>query len=203
MQRKDSASENDDKTIIVSTKGKPTKSSPTSKETPANSSHVVTAASVQAEDVPTIPLGPLQRLSTLEPEVSVHSVAATQSVRLPAPLVVQPAEYRRSMGDWLQVWWDGMRPRYVLLAILPVLVGSTLAWTQSVSRETPFGSFHFLHFIAVLVVVAALQIGANLVNDYYDYMRGVDTSNPLGPGGLIQQGLIQPIRVLNFGLVLL
>jgi 1,4-dihydroxy-2-naphthoate polyprenyltransferase len=193
MQRKDSASEDDDKTITVSTsKGKTT-----------NSLHVVTSESVQAEEVPTIPLGSLQTLSTLEPAVSVHSVEATQSVHFPAPLVVQPSEYRRSLGEWLQVWWEGIRPAYVLLAILPVLVGSTLAWTQSVSPQAPLGHFHFSHLIATLVVVIALQIGANLVNDYYDYIKGVDTSNTLGPGGLVQQGLIRPTHVLNFGLVLL
>jgi 1,4-dihydroxy-2-naphthoate octaprenyltransferase len=48
-----------------------------------------------------------------------------------------------------------------------------------------------------------LQAGANLVNDYYDYLRGVDTSNTLGPGGLLQQGLITPQQVLISGLVLL
>lgn len=193
MQKKDTASEDNDKTITVSPpRGKPT-----------NSSHIVTAGAAQAEEVPTIPLGPLQTLNTLEPAVSVHSVAATRAVHLPAPLVVQPSEYRRSLGEWLQVWWEGIRPGYVLLAILPVLVGSTLAWTQSVSQQAPFGSFHFLHFIAALVVVMVLQIGANLVNDYYDYIKGVDTSNSLGPGELIQQGLIRPAGVLNFGLVLL
>jgi 1,4-dihydroxy-2-naphthoate octaprenyltransferase len=51
--------------------------------------------------------------------------------------------------------------------------------------------------------VLLLQIGANLVNDYYDYLRGIDTSNTLGPGGLIQQGLIKPVRVLSFGLIAL
>src|SRR5712671_2714409 len=88
--------------------------------TPSTSSHIVTADSVQAEEVPTIPLSSLQTLSTLQPEVSVRSVAATKSVRLPTPLVVQPSEYRRSLGEWMQVWWEGMRPGYVLLAIMPV-----------------------------------------------------------------------------------
>src|SRR5256886_2678621 len=197
MQSKDLAPEDDEKTISVS------KDKPSNKKKAKNSPHVVTAESVQAEEVPTIPLGSLQTLSTLEPAVSVRSVEATQSVRLPAPLVVQPSEYRRSPGEWLQVWWEGIRPDYLPLAIMPVLVGSTLAWTQSVSARTPFGYFSFLHFIAALLAVVALQVGANLVNDYYDYIKGIDISNPLGPGGLIQQGLIRPTRVLNFGLILL
>src|SRR5439155_2532069 len=77
------------------------------------------------------------------------------------------------------------------------------AWMQTLSSSTPWGHFHLLHFIAIVVAVVAIQIGANLINDYYDYIKGIDTGNPLGPGGLIQQGLIRPTRVLNFGLVFL
>jgi 1,4-dihydroxy-2-naphthoate octaprenyltransferase len=170
---------------------------------PVPASKVVAADSVQAEEVPTIPLGSLQTINTLQPEVSVHSVAATQAVMVPVPLVVQPAEYRRSLVEWLKVWWDGIRPSYFALSLLPVVAGTVLAWTQSVSLKTPPGHFHPLRFIATIATVALLQVGANLVNDYYDYLRGVDTSNPLGPGGLIQQGLIRPTRVLYAGLTVL
>ena len=148
----------------------------------ATSTHVVTADAVQAEDVPTIPLGSLETISTLQPAVSVRSVASTRSVNMPASLVAQPSEYRRSMGEWLQVWWDGMRPTYLLLPLLPVCVGSIFAWLQTVSAKKPLGHFHTTHFIGILLAILLIQIGANLVNDYYDYLRGVDTSNALGPG---------------------
>jgi 1,4-dihydroxy-2-naphthoate octaprenyltransferase len=54
-----------------------------------------------------------------------------------------------------------------------------------------------------LAAVLLLQIGAQLINDYYDYSRGIDTGNSLGPGGLIQQGLINPVRALTYGLAAL
>jgi 1,4-dihydroxy-2-naphthoate octaprenyltransferase len=170
---------------------------------PVPTPKVVAADSVQAEEVPTIPLGSLQTINTLQPEVSVHSAAATQAVMVPVPLVVQPAEYRRGLVEWFKVWWDGIRPAYFALSLLPVVVGTVLAWTQSISSQTPLGHFHPLRFIATIATVALLQVGANLVNDYYDYLRGIDTSNPLGPGGLIQQGLIRPTRVLYAGLTAL
>src|SRR6266536_2723775 len=50
------------------------------------STHIVTADSVQAEEVPTIPLESLQTISSLQPEVSVHSVASSRSVHMPTPL---------------------------------------------------------------------------------------------------------------------
>src|SRR5579875_3540904 len=72
---------------------------------------------------------------------------------------------------------------------MPVLLGSILAWTQSISLQAPFGHFHPLRFIAVIIVVCLLQTGANLINDYYDYLNGVDTANVFGPGGLIVLGV--------------
>lgn len=169
------------------------------KKAPA-SSQVIAADSVQAEEVPTIPLDSLQTLSTLQPEVSVRSITATQIASIPEPLVVQPAEYRRSMGEWLRLWWDGLRLFYLWFAILPFILGSTLAWLPSISARKPLGDFHPQRFLAALLAVILLQLGANLLNDYYDYLHGVDTSNALGPGGLIQQGMIRPARVLTTGL---
>lgn len=171
--------------------------------TPSTSSHIVTADSVQAEEVPTIPLGSLQTLSTLQPEVSIHALNSISSMAVPAPLVAQQSEYHRGIGEWLQIWWDGIRPGYLPLSLLPIVLGSVLAWTQSISVSTPRGTFHPLRFLAMLAAVLLLQIGAHLVNDYHDHIRGIDTSNPLGPGGLIQQALINPSRVLSLGLIAL
>lgn len=185
-----SSPDNNDTTVTVSPK----------KSKTAMSSQVVVAPLAQAEEVPTIPMSSLQSLNALQPEVSV---ASAQAVRRPAPLVVQPSEYRRSMGESLRVWWDGIRPAYLPLSIMPVLLGTTLAWTQSITIKTPFGHLRFTHFVATLLAVVLLQIGAHLINDYYDYVRGVDTSNTLGPGGLIQQGFVQPTRVLLSGIVVL
>lgn len=167
------------------------------------SSQVIAAESVQAEEVPTIPLDSLQTLSTLQPEVAVRAVTATATATVREPLVVQPAEYRRGPGEWLRIWWDGLRPSYLPFVFLPMALGSVLAWLSTISDQKPRGDFHPQRFLAALIAVCLLQLGANLINDYYDYLAGVDTSNSLGPGGLIQQGLIKPGRVLTAGLFLL
>jgi 1,4-dihydroxy-2-naphthoate octaprenyltransferase len=164
-----------------------------------SSTKIVTAEAVQAEEVPTLPLGPVESISALEPEIAVRSVAATPVVSTPEPLVVQPSEYHRSAGEWVQIWKDGIRPAYLPLSLMPVLLGSTLAWTQTITSKAPFGQFHLTHFIGTVLAVFLLQAGASLVNDYYDYVHGIDTSNSLGPGGLIQQGLVKPTRVLSVG----
>jgi 1,4-dihydroxy-2-naphthoate octaprenyltransferase len=164
---------------------------------------IVTADFVQAEEVPTIPIVSLQTISTLQPEVSVHSIASTQTVSLPTPLVIHPSEYRRSLGEWVQIWLNGMRLSYLPLSLIPVLLGSVLAWLSTVTAKKPSGSFHIIPFLATIAMVCLLQIGAHLINDYYDFLHGVDRSNTLGSGGMINQGHVKPTRVLEMGLLLL
>lgn len=168
-----------------------------------NTTQIVTAEFVQAEEVPTIPIASLQTISSLQPEISVYSVASTRTVSIPSPLVAQPTEYRRSLKEWIQIWLNGVRLNYLPLSLMPILLGSVLAWISTITPKKPFGSFHITHFLGAIVVVLLLQVGAHLVNDYYDFLHGVDTSNVLGPGGLIQQGHVKPTHVLKIGLLLL
>lgn len=164
--------------------------------------HIITAESVQAEEVPTIPLDSLHTLSRLQPEVAIHSVEATHTVSTPTPLVVQPSEYRRGLGEWIQIWRDGLRLYYLPLSLLPILLGTVLAWVQTISQQTPFGNFQLLPFVGAIAVAIFIQSGAHLINDYYDYLRGIDTSNTLGPGRMIQEGYVRPTSILSAGFVL-
>jgi 1,4-dihydroxy-2-naphthoate octaprenyltransferase len=55
----------------------------------------------------------------------------------------------------------------------------------------------------MLVAILLIQVGAHLINDYYDYMHGVDMTNPYGTGGLIQQGIVKSNAAFRLGLTLL
>ena len=202
VEREQVEQENSEPTLNSSDSSTHTETQPEPPRRPQGA-HVVRADAVQAEEVPTIPIGSLQTISTLEPEVSVHSVASMRAISMPSPLVVQPSEYRHGVNEWMEIWRDGIRLNYVRLSVMPVILGSALAWTQSITTATPLGHFDLIHFILAIIAVAILQIGAHLINDYYDYQRGIDTSNALGPGGIIQQGLVKPTRILIIGLTLL
>ena len=39
------------------------------------------------------------------------------------------------------------------------------------------------------------EIGTNLANDYYDFVRGADNEGRIGPRRVSQAGLISPIKV--------
>jgi 1,4-dihydroxy-2-naphthoate polyprenyltransferase len=168
-----------------------------------NPSKIVAADLIQAEEVPTIPIESLELVASLQPAISVHSIEMTDFADLPTPLVVQPSEHQRSREEWFQIWWDGIRPHYLPLSLLPVLLGTTLAWTYTVSARTPLGQLNLGRAIASIVIALLIQIAGHLINDYYDYVRRIDTGNLFGSGGLIQQRYVQPTLVLKIGLILL
>ena len=85
----------------------------------------------------------------------------------------------------LGVWVQGARPRTLGASVTPVVVGTAAA-----------GSVIAWRFAAALLVGLGLQVGVNLANDYQDGVRGVDTSERLGPPRLTASGMASPRSVL-------
>lgn len=92
----------------------------------------------------------------------------------------------------LSAWILASRPKTLVAALLPVIVGA--AWV--------YGQGKFDWGIAVLILLSAtfIQIGTNLANDYSDFKKGADTHERLGPTRVTQAGLLAPRTVL-FGTV--
>jgi 1,4-dihydroxy-2-naphthoate octaprenyltransferase len=84
-------------------------------------------------------------------------------------------------------WVQGARPRTLVAAVCPVLVG-----TAAAAAEGPVVAWRAA---AALVVALALQIGVNYANDYSDGLRGTDTPERLGPIRLTATGLAAPAAV--------
>jgi 1,4-dihydroxy-2-naphthoate polyprenyltransferase len=87
-----------------------------------------------------------------------------------------------------QVWLLAARPRTLPAAAAPVIVGSALAYRD--------GFLQPWLALAALLTALLLQIGANLANDVFDYYRGADTPERLGPLRMTQAGLLTPGQVL-------
>jgi 1,4-dihydroxy-2-naphthoate octaprenyltransferase len=75
-----------------------------------------------------------------------------------------------------------MRPATLTASAAPVLVGTGAAWAD--------GRFSLWPAIAALIGASLLQIGANFANDVFDFERGADTHDRLGPQRATQQGWI-------------
>lgn len=88
----------------------------------------------------------------------------------------------------LRAWLLAARPRTLVAGVVPVSVGSALAWRA--------GAFHWLAALAALVGALCIQVGTNLANDFYDFRRGADTAARLGPPRATQQGWLSPRAVL-------
>ena len=90
-------------------------------------------------------------------------------------------------------WWRLLRPHTLTASLVPVLVGSMYA----------FSCTHRLHmglFLAMLIASCAIQVATNLFNEYYDYVRGLDTKDSVGIGGTIVHDGASPRFVLNLAL---
>lgn len=97
------------------------------------------------------------------------------------------ANASQPIAPW-QAWVLAARPRTLPAAASPVLVGTALAWVD--------GFFHPDVAFVTLLCALLLQIGANLANDYFDYQKGADTADRLGPLRVTQAGLLKPQHVL-------
>ncbi|RRR65371.1 MAG: 1,4-dihydroxy-2-naphthoate polyprenyltransferase [Candidatus Viridilinea halotolerans] len=93
----------------------------------------------------------------------------------------------------LQIWLMAIRVPTLPAAVVPVLVGTATALADGVLRP--------LVFVAALLAALFIQIGTNLANDYFDYQKGADTSERLGPTRVTQSGLIAPVVVRQAMLV--
>ena len=86
-----------------------------------------------------------------------------------------------------RAWILAARPKTLTAAVAPVLVGTGLAAHD--------GQLAVLPALAALVGAILIQIATNLANDYYDFVRGGDTADRVGPVRVTQAGLIEPDAV--------
>lgn len=82
----------------------------------------------------------------------------------------------------ITLWIEATRPKTLFASFSPVLIGTLYAIHQ--------GSFSFMTAFFTLLATLGVQIGTNFVNDYYDFLKGADTSLRKGPRRLIQAGII-------------
>ncbi|HVW26601.1 MAG TPA: 1,4-dihydroxy-2-naphthoate polyprenyltransferase [Polyangiaceae bacterium] len=92
----------------------------------------------------------------------------------------------------VKAWVLACRPATLTAAVSPVLVGTACAASVRSFRAGPA--------LAALFGAMLLQIGSNLANDVFDYEKGADTEERLGPMRAAQAGLLTP-RELRTGMV--
>ena len=94
-----------------------------------------------------------------------------------------------------QAWILATRPRTLSAAAAPVVAGSGFAVADGVFAQLPA--------LAALLGALFIQIATNLANDYYDFVKGGDTAERLGPVRVTQAGILPPEAVFRGMLVTL
>jgi len=86
------------------------------------------------------------------------------------------------MFEFIKSICIAIRPKTLVASISPVAVGSSLAFK--------YGTFNYNIFLFTILSAAFIQIGTNFANDVYDYIKGADNDNRLGPTRAVQAHLI-------------
>lgn len=103
---------------------------------------------------------------------------------------VQPSNSKKT---W-KIWWQQTRPHTLTASFVPVLLGTALAMYET--------DLHFGLFLAMLIASLLIQAATNMFNEYYDYVRGLDTEDSHGIGGAIVREGIKPKTILSVALSL-
>ncbi len=82
----------------------------------------------------------------------------------------------------LQAWLLATRPKTLAAAVAPVVVGSALA--------VHYAAFSLMPALCCLFFAMAMQIAANLINDLFDFLKGADGADRLGPERVTAQGWV-------------
>ncbi len=82
----------------------------------------------------------------------------------------------------IKAWILAARPKTLAAAATPVLLGCSLAYAD--------GHFQWIPAILCFLFAFSMQIDANFINDYYDYLKGSDREDRLGPERACAQGWI-------------
>ncbi len=95
--------------------------------------------------------------------------------------------------------FSATRVPYLTAVLVPTLVGGAVAFHD--------GFFNLPLLVLSLLAVALFQMGANVMNDYFDHMSGADEANQnpgpfFGGSRVIQNGFMRPSEVRNLGLAL-
>jgi 1,4-dihydroxy-2-naphthoate polyprenyltransferase len=91
------------------------------------------------------------------------------------------------MNVLIYPWLLAARPKTLVAAVVPVLVGTALA-SRTVEIVVPI-------LLCALLSALCIQIGTNLANDYSDFKKGTDNAARIGPVRVTQAGMIAPEHV--------
>ena len=100
------------------------------------------------------------------------------------------------LSSWLRV----IRIRFLLASVIAVSAGLALSWWH-------LSQLDVFHAILTMCGVLALHASVDLLNDFWDFKRGIDTKTQRtkmsGGSGVLPEGLLKPSQVYRAGVAFL
>ena len=100
----------------------------------------------------------------------------------------------------ISVWLRVIRIRFLLASVIAVSLGLAINWWQT-------GNIEIFDAILTMCGVLALHASVDLLNDYWDFKRGIDTATQRtkmsGGTGVLPEGLLKPKQVYAAGIIFL
>lgn len=85
------------------------------------------------------------------------------------------------------IWLRAVRYKSFTASVIPITIASSFALIDR--------SFEPWLFVLMVLASVACHAGANLANDYFDHVKGIDNAESLGPSKVIQLGMLTPDEV--------
>ena len=110
--------------------------------------------------------------------------------------IIMKSKVRIMLSVWLRV----IRVRFLLASVIAVSTGLSINWWQNTSID-------ILDAILIFSGVMALHASVDLLNDFWDFKRGIDTKTKRtkmsGGTGVLPEGLLKPSSVYRAGIIFL
>jgi 1,4-dihydroxy-2-naphthoate polyprenyltransferase len=96
-------------------------------------------------------------------------------------------------GERAKLWGVAVRAYSFPASIVPILLGSAYAWFEG--RRSGQAGFDWGIFMLTMVAGILYHVGCNLLNDYYDFLKGVDREGTFGGSGVLVAGTMTPAQI--------
>ena len=97
----------------------------------------------------------------------------------------------------LTIWLRVIRLKFLLASIIAVSLGLAISWNIT-------NDLNVFHAILTMIGVVSLHVSVDLLNDYWDFKRGIDTNTQRtkmsGGTGVLPEGLLKPSEVYKAGI---
>ena len=100
----------------------------------------------------------------------------------------------------LSSWFRVIRVKFLLASVIAVCLGLAISWSQN-------QTINVVDSVLTFAGVIALHASVDLLNDYWDFKRKIDTETKRtkfsGGTGVLPEGLLQPSEVYRAGIAFL